>query len=176
MVLTNLSLKMVRILAYLVLPLIAFFQRNLHKSLYSYNIFCMFLQLQKNISKVSKFSHDTLVFFEFHPFSCCVTDLVAKKVLFEGTVREGLYVFDLKLQKSISGGSSYFASAYTGTISPLNKTTFVSHLADILIIGIVKQDIFPYLLSKSTIYQQYSLFMCHVRWVYKVYMDLLFKN
>lgn len=51
---------------------------------------------------------------KFHLYSCYVNDLVSKEVLLEGKVNQGIYVFNLKLQKtqSIVSSSITFVSQY----------------------------------------------------------------
>lgn len=50
--------------------------------------------ITKNLLCVSKFALDNNVFFEFHSHSCFVKDQISKKVLLEGKLRNGLYIFD----------------------------------------------------------------------------------
>lgn len=50
--------------------------------------------MTKNLLSVSKFSSDNGVFFEFFPNHCFVKDQVNHKVLMEGKLKQGLYVFN----------------------------------------------------------------------------------
>lgn len=50
--------------------------------------------MTKNLLSVSKFSSDNSVFFEFFPNHCFVKDQVNHKVLMEGKLKQGLYVFN----------------------------------------------------------------------------------
>lgn len=78
----------------------------------------MFPKLPK-FSCVSKFCKDNSVFFEFHPDFCCVKSQVTKQILLEGTVKDGLYMFD-KLNLSHLATSSYLNANTTAlsTVSP----------------------------------------------------------
>ena len=51
-------------------------------------------EITKNLLSVSKFCSDNDVFFEFHSSHCCVKDQNIGTVILEGTLRDGLYVFD----------------------------------------------------------------------------------
>lgn len=50
--------------------------------------------ITKNLLSVSQFAKDNAVFFEFFPNSCYVRDQVTRKILMQGRLEGGLYVFD----------------------------------------------------------------------------------
>ncbi|TXG72185.1 hypothetical protein EZV62_000764 [Acer yangbiense] len=70
----------------------------------------------KNLLSVSKFVRDNNVFIEFHPHFCLVKDLISKRVLLQGVLKQGLYVFDLPLNTSILQDSK-FATSVPGSLS-----------------------------------------------------------
>ena len=51
------------------------------------------LTLNKKLLSVSKFANDNNVFFEFYSDSCYVKHQVTKQILFQGIIKDGLYVF-----------------------------------------------------------------------------------
>ncbi|KAL5845744.1 hypothetical protein ACOSQ3_009268 [Xanthoceras sorbifolium] len=63
-------------------------------------------QITKNLLSVSKFVRENAVFIEFHPHFCLVKDRVTKKVLLQGVLKQGLYVFDLPSLQSHASQSS----------------------------------------------------------------------
>lgn len=48
----------------------------------------------KNLMSVSQFAADNNVYFEFYPHYCCVKSQDTKRTLLQGTVKDGLYMFD----------------------------------------------------------------------------------
>ena len=50
--------------------------------------------IKKNLISVSKFSKDNNVFFEFYLNFCHVKSLDSKKIVLQGHIKDGLYVFD----------------------------------------------------------------------------------
>lgn len=64
-------------------------------------------QSSKNLLSVSRFAHDNNVFFEFHSNCCFVKSQATRKVLLQGVVRDGLYIFDnLFIPPSLSSTTS----------------------------------------------------------------------
>lgn len=60
-------------------------------------------KIKKNILSVSKFSFDNNCYFEFHKFFYLVENQQFKKILFKGSLKQGLYILDFsKLQGSVS--------------------------------------------------------------------------
>jgi len=49
--------------------------------------------LNKNLLSVSKFANDNNIFFEFYSYFCYVKHQVTKQILFQGIIKDGLYVF-----------------------------------------------------------------------------------
>lgn len=70
--------------------------------------------ITKNPLCVSKFVLDNNVFFEFHSHFCFVKDQISKKLLLEGKLRNGLYIFDttqLNLSKQLQTLPSSLSSS-----------------------------------------------------------------
>lgn len=73
-------------------------------------MFCMFLQLQKNLMTVAQFSTDNNLYFEFYALCCYVKDKETYKELFQGRLHKGFYVFESDVQSKQSFVSSVFPS------------------------------------------------------------------
>jgi len=78
--------------------------------------------LNKNLVRVSRFAHDSCVYFEFHPFVCFVKSQVDHSILLKGSLgSDGLYQFPLPLLPSIVHVSptclSYVAPSTTSSSS-----------------------------------------------------------
>ncbi|KAL5762225.1 hypothetical protein ACOSP7_018489 [Xanthoceras sorbifolium] len=86
-------------------------------------------QITKILLGVSKFMRDNKVFNEFHSCFCIVKDLFTKKVLLQGTLRNGLYMFHLPLHKhsAVCPPSLSAASDFSTAIADsLTKKCYVS--------------------------------------------------
>ena len=62
----------------------------------------MCLKLPKNLLSVSQFAKDNSVFFEFHPHVCYVKDRVTGEILLHGSLRGGLYQFQINTNTTSS--------------------------------------------------------------------------
>lgn len=51
--------------------------------------------ITKNLISVSQFAKDNGVYFEFHPTLCYAKDQVSGQMLLQGTLHDGLYIFNL---------------------------------------------------------------------------------
>jgi len=67
-------------------------------------------RINKILLSVSKFAHDNNIFFEFYPDSCYVKHQVTKQVLFQGTIKDGLYVFSALRSSPYSANYTSFKS------------------------------------------------------------------
>lgn len=59
-------------------------------------------QITKNLIRVSEFSKDNGVFFEFRPHFCWVKDQATKEILLTGKLENGLYTFNFNKLQSIT--------------------------------------------------------------------------
>lgn len=91
--------------------------------------------ITKNLVSVSKFARDNGVFFEFHPYYCCVKSQASSKVLLQGSVgADGLYKFhEFKLSHlpvSLSAPVQHPVSVHTSVSSsghaPVEQPSVVS--------------------------------------------------
>uniref|UniRef100_A0A803NGK1 Integrase catalytic domain-containing protein n=1 Tax=Cannabis sativa TaxID=3483 RepID=A0A803NGK1_CANSA len=80
--------------------------------------------MTKNLLSVSQFAKDNNIFFEFHPFSCCVKDQVTKEILLVGKLENGLYKFDTL---HLSSPSVNQAKAPPTSLSTQHIQCFHSH-------------------------------------------------
>lgn len=58
-------------------------------------------QIAKNILSISQFTRNNCVYVEFHFDYCYVTDKISNQVLLQGKVKDGLYVFEVALDKNV---------------------------------------------------------------------------
>ena len=66
--------------------------------------------IKKNLLSVSKFAKDNNVYFEFFPNSCFVKDQITQVILLKGTLKNGLYAFDLAFIDLNSSQNSHHTS------------------------------------------------------------------
>ena len=70
------------------------------------------------------------MFFEFTANTCCVKSQVTKESLFQGTIRDGLYVFpDLHSSSTLTNTISYASSHIAPTAFTVNKMFAVDTVA-----------------------------------------------
>ena len=94
---------------------------------------------------MSKFVQDNNVYFEFHPFSCCVKDKATQNVLLEGKLKGGLYVFDqfqIRLQNvqhpvtqqlKLNNSNSSKLCAYSSCIPDSSSSVLTSNKSSVLL-------------------------------------------
>ncbi|KAF7813162.1 Retrovirus-related Pol polyprotein from transposon TNT 1-94 [Senna tora] len=91
--------------------------------------------VSKNLLSISKFAKDNGVYFEFHSNKCFVKSQGDNRVLLEGKIKKGLYLFDSlsfghKVQSPISANT---ASAF---VSSTNNSSIASSLSSSSSLGI----------------------------------------
>ncbi|KAK4843082.1 hypothetical protein QYF36_003837 [Acer negundo] len=84
-------------------------------------------QIAKNLLGISRFTHDNNSIAEFYDGYCLIKDKITKKTLLKGTLKDGLYKLELKVDTKSGDYFLQNATAFVSdlSVSALNKKNIV---------------------------------------------------
>ncbi|KAH6787293.1 hypothetical protein C2S52_006845 [Perilla frutescens var. hirtella] len=100
------------------------FKSPLHSRVFILNKLLHVPCITKNLLSVSQFARENNVYFEFHSRVCFMKDQVTNQILLQGTLKDGLYQFNLQKTKSSPNNSA----ASSSNSFDLKSTSFMSSL------------------------------------------------